>query len=456
MLLFYLARKGTLVIADEAQFALGTFESETSKAEIDRFTRALRATTKIPAPLKLTWLQSLKTLSSIESQEHLRTADLDFPDGLNNYSAAIQDCGMGKYGDRFNYLGYLLSNFKWTRSDERWLDSLGTLKVLMRPFLNLNLLILSAHITKPFIEHRLRMNSVTQLMPGVKISAHPKTKVYNLKCKSGTIRSIIPNNIGRSSNDYLMPLIASMILKNLKLGKSTLLVSKERFKKDCASRLRLLLNGIGQEVEFVIDGYQDADLREPKLSRIPIIHYGLWGINTFTKYESCYCMNSYYMSDREILKKFYDGRPEERVPEITMEWDEGKNRVWPECDELLGGRRQMLDTYAAVYEKGSVMQAIGRVRPYEFEREIFLFEGHDFSDEFPENYTELFEVKEVYQKLGLQRLREIYQRAEVKQLKDLLSSGLNLTNAAKEMGFSTAKASQIRTWAKKEGFYDEI
>lgn len=448
-LLMHLSRgKPTLVIADEAQFTATPFAKKISRLKLEMFRQAINQVPEIPADVRVSWLQSIDQLKGMREWD-LSKVKLKLPTKIHEYGASIQEVGLKNFKEDFRYLAYDIESFQRSRFTERWLNLAGEISFRDRPFLNVDMLFLSAHLTPTFIEHRLGLEAgeIHRILPNIKVSLHPGTKVYNLIATSGSKLSIKERDNGKSSFDHLAKLFTAMVVRNIKRGKSTLLVTCKEFKEKFADRLQSLLSDIHYEVTFITEDYHRHQLEKPNPLVIPIIHYGVAGINLFNDYETCICMSTYYMSDSEIVKLLCDGRPDERLPVFKRTAVNGY-RAWPDQDELLGYKR-MLEEYCDCYEKGIVRQVLGRVRPYTYPREIFLFQRQDFSSYFGDAYEEFKTIPEVYRTLGITHYRDLLKERDFIKFDKLRKQGHKIKDAAKAVGRTPSEGTHLINWAQK-------
>ncbi len=140
---------------------------------------------------------------------------------------------------------------------------------------------------------------------------------------------------------------------------------------------RLKELGLG-DVSIMTDGFNTQSLDAP--NTIPLINYGTIGTNLFEQFQCCFCLTGYYVTEEVIDSILQDltakdlsvpirirlaGQPLRRKAEIV----DPRHRY---CD------LQTLAQPALDYqEMGTVLQAVGRVRPYTQPREIITFQCAD-------------------------------------------------------------------------------
>ena len=312
-----------LVVLDEARFLDGSFEVAIEPDDLERFRDVVQQRREIPRSLSNMWVSGIDNLLKASSSE-LAGLRLDFPGNLNRYAFPIQSEGIGRFGSRFRYLGYQLAAIQWGPPGERWKGLDGVIHFTARPYLNCHLLLLSAHLSSTYAAHRLGRSAMASPFEHVRFR-HTGTRIVNLKNRIGA------DSYFRRNHRQILDVFAVLVLRNILLKRSTLLISRKKSKCFCAEYLKRRLQGWGFAVRFVTDAY-DSLPNAPRSTVVPIIHYGILGVNDFTEYESAYCLNSYYVSTTELNRHVQDTEPR-AVSRPT------EHRLWP-GDDPKGNRRR--------------------------------------------------------------------------------------------------------------------
>src|SRR5262249_28990114 len=119
---------------------------------------------------------------------------------------------------------------------------------------------------------------------------HPATRWFNLNDLAGAAK-FFASNAGR-----ILDFFAVKIARNLAEGKRTLLVSKKKFVGLCQGLLREKLEWLGAgRVKIVTGNWGQPALDDPHV--IPLITYGVAGINLFEDFDAAYCLNSYNVAE---------------------------------------------------------------------------------------------------------------------------------------------------------------
>lgn len=418
-----------LVILDEGHLLDSRFDVMISAEALERFREVL-----LEAPLHRRFEDDRSV--GIEMIDRLLregrgalTSVAPFPDGLNWQALAIQKAGIRRFGRAFRYLGYELSHLGRCRTDERWKEDSGDLRFIARPFLHCHLLVLSAHTTARFARHRLGIGSIYSPFEDYRF-VHSGTRIYNVRNRAGADKHF------RRSSERILDAFAVVLLANVLEGHSTVLVSRKKHKAFCADRLRERLAGWGMDVTFVTEGY-GALPRDPDPRTIPLIHYGLLGVNAFEHYESLYCLNSYYVPEDELNRCVQECEPEHFKTRLTIdsEPDHVRRVRIDRSVPALEDREWLGETYLRRLEVDPVIQAAGRVRFATQPREVVLFQMSDLSADLP-SVREVVLVGDLLEELGLPSARDLDGLAQALRIEELLQDGHSSKEAAAVLGIS--------------------
>lgn len=168
-------------------------------------------------------------------------------------------------------------------------------------FTNVPLFIAAFGINQTLLEHVFD-RPFTNLSPPFPYR-HPDTKVYTIATSSSSFRSFSENPASRRG---LIRFALKKIAQNAALGRKTLLVSREDLIPLILKESQGLCQKMGVEL-VVAKTSDDYD----GLTKIPIIHYGIEGINDFEDYFSAICVNAYNIHPdalNETIRKLGLGR----------------------------------------------------------------------------------------------------------------------------------------------------
>jgi hypothetical protein len=198
---------------------------------------------------------------------------------------------------------------------------------------------------------------------------HPGTRWFNINTLDGAAK-FFPRNAGR-----ILDFIAAKVAMNIAEGRRTLLVTRKVFARRCQDYLRRRLAELGAgPVKVVRSGWGRHDLGDPRM--LPLITYGISGVNLFEHHESAYCLNSFYVSPATVARAAHDIEPTtDRYPVRIDFVGQPRRRVvrvdLPDSRETILPRiaQRVLDQK----ESDVIVQAVGRVRPFTRPREVITF-----------------------------------------------------------------------------------
>jgi hypothetical protein len=310
------------------------------------------------------------------STTDLRSHDWHFPLLDGSEHIRIQDAGYTTLGAQFRDLTFLLNAFERSPLTSRDKNGAGEILFATPPLIEPDLFLFTASRQKRLLEFRLGRKLYAPFKDIVFI--HPGTKFYNLRTYLGAKR-YFPGNATE-----ILDFLARLALRRLSEGRRVLFVSKKVFKPFCATELRARFEALGHgDITVVEQGYDQAAL--DGLRVVPIIHYGMVGVNDFQEFDAVYCLNSFYIYSKmldEVLQDQVgaDGYIEleirnSRVAGRSAGTRHVRDRVY-DLEFLSTQGRKALET-------DMVIQAIGRVRPFTKPREVITFQADDMAEELP-------------------------------------------------------------------------
>ncbi len=239
---------------------------------------------------------------------------------------------------------------------------------LERHFQHNAILVLGAGADKNLLEHYFN-SQVTDLTP-VEKYRDPGTKIYCIASSSAS-----PNNLRKraSARDSVFSFVRKKIWANRSSNKRTLLVAKREL---IPLIQKALPNYISQNDKIEIVHVEANNLKKSSfdgLTKVPIINYGVEGVNLFEEFECVICVSGFYIPEKAIserLKKLGVGQD----IEVTI----------PRCDAD-HPRRVFTspETHLAMailnsLERDRIYQAVGRVRFWTKPREVIVTGFQDF------------------------------------------------------------------------------
>ncbi len=419
----------TLVILDEARSLDADFDVTIGRDEVDRFREAVMRVRcrkmDWPATREI-WVRELDALLRSTAAE-FEQGGLVFLNTLGKFAFGIQAWGWAKYEQEFRYLGYDLPLLNLSRDGERWIEE-DEFHFIARPYLRCHLLLLSAHLTGAYAGHRLGEGPIPSPFEDIRF-VHTKTHIINIRNRCGADRHFASNRV------RILDTFAVVILRNVLERRTTLLVSKKRSKQLCADYLTRRLAGWGLAVRCVLDGEPLPMVPDPRV--IPIIHYGVLGVNDYTDYETCYCLNSYYIRSSELNRTVQEFEPRHFRTELEIVTTPDRRREVrvPTTDATDAERAWLGEVYLRKLEVDPVIQAAGRVRFVTKPREVVFFQMDDMERDLGP-IQEVDSLAELRDTLGVPSAREIDDAADGRRAAELMAQGNTAAEAAQIMGIS--------------------
>ena len=292
---------------------------------------------------------------------------------------------------------------------------------------NVPLLILAPSLAPNLVGWHTNVSQMFDPFKGITFK-HEGTKVYNLKSPLGMKKYF------KKNSPQLLFFFAQLLIKFNSDGKRVLLISKEAFIPLCIEKLNQYLGHFGSSLRVVkIPKKGEEELLESP-NTVPIIHYGIEGINQFEEYDAAFCLNS-YNGKTDVLshhlqqyfpldiehswKRTSDG---EHVARVT-----GFGRFQrPEVESLAA-------SVGKYYETTVVEQAIGRVRPFTRPRIIITQQRSRLALPYDEEFTSLQAMRKFF---DVPSMRKIRSSKTQQRVRDARRRGLTQKQVAAETGLS--------------------
>jgi hypothetical protein len=363
----------SLVLCDESDLLLRPVDRQVSGTDLSRFAAAQRSARPAwPSPQAGTaWLEASELLAAAPTSD-LRDGRWKFPPVDDRWAVAVQRAGRSAFGPAFRFLAHEAHSF--ARSDlvsrERLPD--GGIRFALTPDLGDAFMVFSGAVSPDLVRYRLdpdhRRPPLVVPFAGLRVE-HPGTRWYNLRSLLGAAR-YFDGNAGQ-----ILDFFAEKIAANIRAGKRTLLVARRRFVPTCASGLRRRLAALGVgPVRIVTGNWGRADFTDPRT--LPLIAYGISGVNRFQEFDAAYCLTGYYTTPDAVAATVHDLNPTDDHVPVRLAWD-GHSRTRVAVVEDPGVATSILPRLAGWVldqkEADVVVQAVGRVRPFTQPREVITF-----------------------------------------------------------------------------------
>jgi len=415
-----------LVIHDEINFIMKPFQRRINREQLQIFVDVLGRLNP-RRKLNAKW-QYLCGLLLDAPTNDLRCSDWQIPRVYHDWSLAVQSCGYRIHGDLFSFLAFDLVHFSRSPLESRERAANGDILFAAVPRVSMDIIIYSGAAHPQFSEYRLGSEFASPFEDYSFI--HPETNWFNIASRLGARKYFQKNS------PQILYFFARLVARRLQEGKRPLLIAKKCFCTYCARQMEEQLQALGVKASVVVNGWQADLLRNAKV--VPLINYGMIGTNLFQEFDCAYCLTGYYVTEEAVngilqdllgsdmkipLRISIEGRPYRRRAGVLNHGD----RIYD------------LHTLAQhalhLQEMGTVLQAVGRVRPYTKPREVITFQcaGHpDF--EYTKEFTSISEARQNFDIPG----RRSAQTAELcSMVQDARAKGMKQSDAAAQLGVST-------------------
>ena len=427
-----------LVILDEANFIMKPFQRRIDRGQLQTFVDVLeKLNPRRWRKLHTRW-QYLGGLLLDAKTCDLRSHDWYFPQVFHDWSLAVQTRGFSLYGEAFSFLAFDLIHFSRSSLESRERATNGDILFAAVPNVSMDFIIYSGTAHQEFTTYRLG-NEFASPFEDYSFN-HPETIWFNIASRLGAKAYF------KKNSDQVLYFFAALTARRLREGKRPLLLAKKCFSAFCAGKMEEKLRVLGVEVQVVINGWQ-ADLLK-NVQVVPLIHYGMIGTNLFQEFDCAYCLTGYYVNEEAISGILQDLQGSDmKIPlQISIEGRPCRRRAGVLNQEDRIYDLHILAQHALDHqEMGTVLQAVGRVRPYTKAREIISFQCADHPDlEYTREFTSIGEARNYFDIPG----RRSAQAAELcGQVQEARSGGLKQREAATLLGVSVRTIK--RYWNQK-------
>lgn len=424
----YTGAERALVLLDESDALIKSAERRIGRQDLQRFVVAVdRVSEDVNSD---GWLTAIRILADAQTDD-LQEGNWSFPWVSPDWAREVQRAGWEIFGDEFRFLGFDLRQF--SRSDcasrER-LDN-GDIRCSVTPRLGDGFIVFSGSIAASLARYRLdpdhRDRPVASPFKN-HVFLHPGTRWYNVRSVAGAAR-YFPGNAST-----ILDFFAGMVVNNIRSNKRTLLIARKRFLQTCKRQLDENLHRLGGGgARIVTDDWDSVDLDDPRT--IPLINYGVAGINRFEDFDTAYCLTGYYVNHRTLAATVLDfDATVDRFP-ISIRTTGNPSRRIAHV-ELPDGRATILPTIAQgvldELEGNVIVQAVGRVRPFTRPREVITFHASDLPGvRYDFDFPSLAAARGYF---GISTRRTAERESGVVRARLLRSQGLTHTQIAREMG----------------------
>jgi hypothetical protein len=387
--------KNPLIILDEINFAQEPFRRRIKVGALRNFIEVLkRYVDQNPEKASLSdYLFQLQLLVNAPTSD-LRSSGWKFPMLDADVAAEMQEFGLRIYGDGFYFPGYDLTALSMQHPGYRQKISQEEIEFRCLPKLDKQgkLLVLSGTASKLLLEHRLGVK-FTELFADYQFR-HEGSRFYNIN---------IGNGLATYHKDHLPRLVdfaVQFLIRKMRQNQSMAIVTKKRFIADTIDLLNQALDAAWLKNVRAVPLEEWYEGGETLL--IPVLHYGgAIGFNDLEHIESIVCLAGYYMRTEELNRMVNEVCSDDVHVSYRIETRTNPLRRVAVSTARPEDRSAYLDQLAQEVlqqeEMGTVIQAIGRVRPFTTPREVVTCQcGESPLMSYDKEFKSLEEAREYF------------------------------------------------------------
>lgn len=414
-----------LIILDEANFIMKPFQRRIEREQLQIFVDVLnRLNPRRWCKRHARWKYLCGLLLDAQTCD-LRSHEWQLPWIYHDWSLAVQAFGYKIYGDSFSFLAFDLVHFSRSPLESRERTANRDILYAAVPNVSMDFIIYSGTAHQQFSEYRLGNNFANPFENYSFI--HPETTWFNIASRLGARRYFLKNS------PQILDFFAGLVARRLQEGRRPLLIAKKCFCSFCARQMEERLYKLGVEARVAINGWQPELLRNARV--VPLINFGMIGTNLFQEFDCAYCLTGYYVTEKVINDILQDLLGSDmKIPlRISLEGRPCRRRAGVLNPKDRNYDLHTLAQYALDHqEMDTVLQAVGRVRPYTKPREVITFQcaGHpDF--EYTREFNSIGEVRHHF---GIPGRRSAQTAALRSLVQDARTKGMKQHEAAEYLG----------------------
>lgn len=430
-----------LVIFDEANVSLANYSRTLSPTSIQQLIEATDQS-DISQKRKATLRHYLNCLLSAPSEDLQDTSAWHFPRIDANEMTQILTVGDAIFGESFHNIIYDLQAFGYSMAESREKLPNGDIHFPAPPFTSDSDVLLYSGTTHL---------SILKMRLG--IDFYSPYDNYEFKGE-GTTWLNLASATGASSNfiknaPQILDVFTQLTIQRIREGKRVLLVSKKDHVGYCVKAMNQMLVEQGVNDIRVVHGEHYAE--NPDITLVPVIHYGVIGINQFEEFDCCYCLNSYYIPEDVLSDSIQDLRADSERIDVAITYSKKPRRrygVVADDKHRFTDVAEVVNPMLQTLEMGCVVQAVGRVRPFTKTREVITYQSNDpLGTTYDIEFSNLAELREHF---GLATKRTRSSNSTADNVMALSAKNLKQAEIAKQLGISVRT---VRRYQSKDVAY---
>lgn len=219
---------------------------------------------------------------------------------------------------------------------------------------------------------------------------------------------------------------AFLIHQRSLVGKCGVVVTKVALKAKTINKMNLFLELIGSSVR--LKDYRDVT--EVSKDVVPVITFGIKGINSLTAYDYIFCMNSFNTTSEIVslhLSFYYNFR---EMYDVKIVEENGNRSIGT---NIPSEQRRVAAKLFKLYEKTTVIQAIGRIRPFTLPNKEVIVVQKSTVHPYERVINSFKKFKEAY---NIPARNSFNKQQRKEQVCELLGQGGSVSEVAKRLNIS--------------------
>ncbi len=414
-----------LVLIDEIDLINRPFRRRIRRDQLEMFLDVL-PTSQTDKCKGEAWIFLVQQLLH-STTDSLRSTTFPILSFKGDWALSVQSNGSYRHGDEYKFLCYDLNNLASSEPASREVLPSGDITYSVIPAVNTDVIFYSGTAHPELLRLRL---GIEILSPFESFRfEHEDTRWYNLCSNIGTAMSW-PRN-----SPQIIDFFAELIHRRRVEGKRILLIIKMKFKPEAVRLLSERLRQLGDTASsFLLENWTAEKIADPNV--IPVIHYGVIGMNLFEEFDCAYCLSGYYINAPIINTTLQDLMARDfskplKVWTTTTHPRRRRASVRDQSDRFFDVN-EMSQAVLDQNEMGQVIQAVGRVRPFTKPREVITFQcAENPLTEYTHEWNSLAQARGFF---GISGRRQADMGARIMAIKQACAEGLTQVQTVEKLG----------------------
>lgn len=289
------------------------------------------------------------------------------------------------------------------------------------------------------------MVEIHQLLECV-IAQHSETRIINLS------RSLAAASCFDKNASAIVNFTVDIILNRIDGNLTTALLMRTDHPDDPREGRQFLSRSVALlmaefhrrgviDVTFLPPGADLPDVPDPRC--IPIVTYGMAGLNIFERYEALIAMHAYHIAPEAIANSAFDYLPPSKRPRLKFVKGDLRRLDWSHLPGVTAEMRQTAEAMFVRLEIDATLQAAARVR-FTIRPRLLILNARFNLAPYVGRVTSVQNLSHARIVLGLHAdTRQPRREQQARALRTHLEGGGTLSSAAKSLGISRRTATSL-------------